>query len=71
MPVFAKNIVVTHADQVEEVEPVIEEPTSFPAQLVGDGVAAHPREAVLIVNGKEKRIGKKSQYLLDMLSLEE
>lgn len=71
MPVFAGNIVVTHADQVEEVEPIIEEPTSLPAQLVGDGVAAHPREAVLIVNGKEKRIGKKSQYLLDMLSLEE
>lgn len=72
MPVIAGNLVVTHADQVEEVEePVIEEPTTLPAQLVGDGVAAHPREAVLIVNGKEKRIGRKSQYLLDMLSLEE
>jgi len=28
-------------------------------------------DPVLIVNGKEKKIGKKSQYLLDMLIIEE
>lgn len=70
MPITAGNIVVTHADRVPEVEEP-KEPTSFPAQLVSEGVAAHPREAVLIVNGKQKRIGRKSQYLVDMLSLEE
>jgi len=26
---------------------------------------------ILVVNGKEKKIGKKSQYLLDMLIIEE
>lgn len=71
MPVIAGNLVVTHADQVQEVEAVNERPVARSAQLISDGVAAHPREAVLIVNGKEKRIGRKSQYLLDMLSLEE
>ena len=79
MPIFVGNLVVTHTDQVPEVEEPVEsvetvesvEPTSFPAQLVSEGVAAHPREAVLIVNGKQKRIGRKSQYLVDMLSLEE
>jgi hypothetical protein len=31
----------------------------------------NPSDPVLIVNGKEKKIGKKSQYLLDMLIIEE
>jgi len=26
---------------------------------------------ILVVNGKEKKIGKKSQYLLDMMIIEE
>ncbi len=31
-----------------------------------------PKEGtVLVVNGKERKIGKKSQYLLDMLTLED
>ena len=31
----------------------------------------NPSDPVLVVNGKEKKIGKKSQYLLDMLIIEE
>jgi hypothetical protein len=31
----------------------------------------NPSDAVLVVNGKEKKIGKKSQYLLDMMIIEE
>ena len=31
----------------------------------------HGRGTVLLVNGKERKIGKKSQYLLDMLTLED
>lgn len=31
----------------------------------------NPSDPVLIVNGKEKKIGKKSQYLLDMMIIEE
>lgn len=30
-----------------------------------------PKGTVLYVNGKERKIGKKSQYLLDMLTLED
>lgn len=52
-------------DGVRSVQPV------SPVEPTSSGVSAHPREAVLIVNGKEKKIGKKSRYLLDMLSLDE
>jgi hypothetical protein len=31
----------------------------------------NPSDPVLVVNGKEKKIGKKSQYLLDMMIIEE
>jgi hypothetical protein len=58
MPLVAKNVVVKKQQYKREVEP------KPPPQEVNEG-------AVLIVNGKRKKIGKKSQYLLDMLTLED
>lgn len=56
---------------VEERQPIRFGPSTTPAHselatrsLLGDGTK-------LFVNGKERKIGKKSQYLLDMLTLED
>lgn len=62
MPLIAKNIVVKEGKQ-QKVSP-----QTVPEKKVNN----IPSEGtVLIVNGKERKIGKKSQYLLDMLTLED
>lgn len=83
MAIIAGNIVVqpqapspTPAPLVQPVAPVVAaqnnvEQQARPAVILSQGVAANPNEAVLVVNGRQKRIGRKSRYLLDMLSLDE
>ena len=82
MAVIAGTFVVqpmpsaTPAPLVAPVSPVVAvennvNQQSRPAMTQAQGVAANPNEAVLVVNGRQKRIGRKSRYLLDMLSLDE
>lgn len=83
MAIIAGNYVVqpvppvtTPAPLVQPVSPVVEvqnnvQQQARPAPQQVQGVAASPNEAVLVVNGRQKRIGRKSRYLLDMLSLDE
>lgn len=58
MPLIANTIIITG-----------EAETSSPKDVVADAVATD--QPVLIVNGKAKKVGKHSSYLLDMLTIEE
>ena len=77
MPISAGNLVIAPSSNGTQQVLVTSTPNGLavqplsPVEPTSAGVSADPREAVLIVNGKQKKIGKKSQYLLDMLSLDE
>lgn len=77
MPISAGNLVIAPNANSSQQVLVTSTPTGLavqplsPVEPISAGVPADPREAVLIVNGKQKKIGRKSQYLLDMLSLDE
>jgi hypothetical protein len=61
MPIIANNLVIgsQQAEQTvkNNISPVIE--------------SSDENHTILVVNGKPKKISKKSQYLLDMLNLDE
>lgn len=62
MPLITNKLVVKGELQPVKVE----------QQLKQDNITSVPQNGtVLYVNGKERKIGKKSQYLLDMLTLED
>ncbi len=63
MPLVARNI-IKKEEKPKEVSPQSKN-TEIPIRTISK------EGAVLIVNGKERKIGKKSQYLLDMLTLED
>jgi hypothetical protein len=65
-----KEVAPPPAEQPPVPQPTIR-PGPPPKPKRVRSVAADPREAVLVVNGKQMKIGKKSKYLLDMLSLDE
>ena len=67
MPLIIANQ-QTSTNQQEEI-PV--EITNRPLRERNSIRKRNSNDPVLIVNGKEKKIGKKSQYLLDMLIIEE
>jgi hypothetical protein len=74
MPIIAKNII----KKAEEVaKPPLQSNKKEEKNIKDVIKKSHPEYrptkegTVLIVNGKERKIGKKSQYLLDMLTLED
>jgi hypothetical protein len=50
---------------------VIREPTPVVSAPVVDTTIDETKHHILVVNGKQKKISKKSSYLLDMMILEE
>ena len=80
-PTIAVAIVSEPSEQVVSVQPrnIIVEPTTEEQKTLKrnyvieknkvKGVAS--AEASLIVNGKQRSIGRKSKYLLDMLTLDD
>lgn len=61
MPIFANNIIYKKDNQVKEMKSINE-------------VVNYEKNRdthTIIVNGKEKKIGKKSHYLLNMLTLDD
>lgn len=67
MPLIIVN--QQNTENQQEETPVVQ-----PNKPLRERVVAQRRNSndpVLIVNGKEKKIGKKSQYLLDMMIIEE
>ena len=87
MPIKAGNITVlahkvavttaTPAPVVEAPAPKIEAPAPKPIQrsapepVVETPTTVATDEPVLIVNGKQKRVSKRSAYMLDMLTLDD
>jgi hypothetical protein len=74
MPLIVVNKQKTNNQQEEiPVEEVITpvEPTNKILRERAIVQRRNPSDPVLVVNGKEKKIGKKSQYLLDMMIIEE
>jgi hypothetical protein len=67
MPLIVVNQQTANVQQEET--PV--EPVNRPLRERAIVQRRNPSDPVLVVNGKEKKIGKKSQYLLDMLIIEE
>lgn len=69
MPLIANNITVTtnSGDIKEKINLSIAEKKE---QIVTNE-DINKDHAILVVNGKNKKIGKKSQYLLDMLTLDD
>ena len=67
MPLIANNIII----KSEKTEQVIKQ-TLLPEPTL-DNIEDKPVEQshILVVNGKEKKVGKHSQYLLDMLTIDE
>lgn len=68
MPLIVANQQQASNEQQEEI-PVA--PVNKPLRERAVVQRRNPSDPVLIVNGKEKKIGKKSQYLLDMMIIEE
>lgn len=67
MPIFANNIVVV--SQENKSEPEVEQTTKdSTSNYVTSFPDLDPNHAHVVVNGQAKKIGKTSQYLLDMLS---
>lgn len=67
MPIIAKNIIKKEEKPKQaSLHPISKDIKKEPPvkQISNEGT-------FLIVNGKERKIGKKSQYLLDMLTLED
>jgi hypothetical protein len=67
MPLIVVNQQTANVQQEET--PV--EPVNRPLRERAIVQRRNPSDPVLVVNGKEKKIGKKSQYLLDMMIIEE
>jgi hypothetical protein len=74
MPLIVVKKQTTNNRQEEvpvEQEETPVEPVNRPLRERAIVQRRNPSDPVLVVNGKEKKIGKKSQYLLDMLIIEE
>jgi hypothetical protein len=71
MPLIVKGQQVDQEDKTET--PVVQpnEQSNKPLRERAIVQRRNPSDPVLVVNGKEKKIGKKSQYLLDMMIIEE
>lgn len=72
MAINAKNIINKNGDLVRLSDhlPTEELQRNFVVEKKKvNGVASN--EATLVVNGKQKHIGRKSHYLLDMLTLDD
>ena len=71
MPLIVKGQQVDQEDKIET--PVIPTNEQSNKTLRERAIVQrrNPSDPVLVVNGKEKKIGKKSQYLLDMMIIEE
>lgn len=75
MPIIANNVIVINNQTTENVvtkNEIVSEPGNKrvirrPPKIEED----NDRHTILVVNGKHKKISKKSQYLLDMLNLDE
>jgi hypothetical protein len=66
MPLIIVNQQSSNNQQEEIPVEIIDRPLRERGSIRG----RNSNDPVLIVNGKEKKIGKKSQYLLDMLIIE-
>jgi len=64
MPIYANNVQIVQKSD-EEVAIIAA------ANLSSALANTTPVSTVLVVNGKAKKIGRQSQYLLDMLTIEE
>ena len=62
-------IIVNQDNNQQEETPVVQPNKPLRERAVAQRRSSN--DPVLIVNGKEKKIGKKSQYLLDMMIIEE
>jgi len=67
MPLIRANQQLSNNQQEEISVETINRPLREIRSIRG----RNSNDPILIVNGKEKRIGKKSQYILDMLIIEE
>lgn len=72
------QVVISQSPQTTKAKPVVVEqkPTINVGQSMAKQITENQKPRIntgtqLFVNGKERKIGKKSQYLLDMLTLEE
>jgi hypothetical protein len=63
-------IIVNQQSSNNQQEEIPVETIDRPLRERGSIRGRNSNDPVLIVNGKEKKIGKKSQYLLDMLIIE-
>jgi len=75
MPIFAKNFIISGTESQEATNSASEPSTVVePKVVVEESVSTTPTpEAGVIINGKVKKISKKSAstYLLDMLTLDD
>lgn len=77
MPIKAGNIII--GNQKVVVTTTTEKPLDAPAPRTVQRPAPNPEpiaekadsDPVLIVNGKQKKVSKRSAYLLDMLTLDD
>jgi len=72
MPLIVVNQQTGSNNQQEEIP--VDQPVVQQAKPLRERVVVQRRtsaDPILVVNGKEKKIGKKSQYLLDMMIIEE
>lgn len=72
MPLIVVNQQFGSNNQQEEIP--VDQPVVQQAKPLRERVVVQRRtsaDPILVVNGKEKKIGKKSQYLLDMMIIEE
>jgi len=73
MPIFANNIIVGNNKVEATPNPQPELPPLVPLEqvsMVSKVKYDKANEGILIVDGKEKKISKQSQYILDMLTLD-
>jgi hypothetical protein len=64
MPIFANNVVVVSQETPQPTSDVVESSSNYVASFPD----LDPNHTHIVVNGQAKKIGKTSQYLLDMLS---
>jgi len=73
MPIFANNIIVGNNKVEDSKPPQPELPPLVPLEqvsMVSKVKYDKANEGILIVDGKQKKISKQSQYILDMLTLD-
>lgn len=63
MPLIAGNVVVTADDKSQ-----IATPPDVP--VIAQSTEVSPHHSTVVIGGKQKTIAKSSQYLLDMISVE-